>query len=243
MSKTNHTLERMSDALASAGITPEKGKRLSKAHTRDLMKAFEAVEDGRVPAMCDYPLHEILLLVFMGVLSDCNKWTEIEAFGVANLRWLRKFYPYKNGTPSHDTLKYTFARISPEQFQKVMVHYITANIRCIRKCLQLDPKADKLVHYAIDGKEENGTGRSYCTARGEKVRNQQTLHVWNVTDDICIYSEHIESKTNEIPVAQKFLQSQKSLEGILVTFDALHTQKKTWKIILGKKGQCIGGLK
>ena len=243
MSKRNPLLKDLSNALTETGLAPESGRRITKAQTRKLMKVFESVPDGRIKSMCDYPLPEVLLLVFLGVLSNCNLWTDLELYGRANIRWLRKFYPYKEGTPSHDELRYIFSRIPTDCFQKAIIGYLTANIDHIRRCLGLETSLKGLIHYAIDGKEENGTGRSFCASRGEKVRNQQTLHVWNVTDDLCIYSEAIDKKTNEIPVAQKFLKSQKSLKGILITFDALHTQKATWKIILKKQGEAIGGLK
>ena len=243
MPKQNKVLKELSQALKDAGLPPKEGAKLTKSQTREVMSVLESVPDGRVSAMCDYPLPEVLLLVFMGVLADCNQWTELELFGNTNLRWLRKFYRYNHGVPSHDELRYIFSKIPTKQFQDVIIRFLEANIAHIKHALGLDTALCGLTHYAIDGKEENGTGRSYCASRQDKVRNQQTLHVWNVTDDICIYSEAMDSKTNEIPVAQNFLESRKSLRNILITFDALHTQKKTWKIILKKHGEAIGGLK
>ena len=219
------------------------GQRLTKSDTHALMRAFENVPDGRIIGMCDYPLHEVLLLVFLGVLANCNRWTELEIYGKTNIRWLKKFYKYQHGTPSHDELRYIFGKIPTEKFQDVLIGFLTSNIHHLKKCLGIDQTVGGLIHYAIDGKEENGTGRSYSSSRNGKVRNMQTLHVWNVTDQICIYSKAIDEKTNEIPVAQRFLESQKSLKGILITFDALHTQKATWKLIRKKKGACIAGLK
>lgn len=243
MPKTNRVLDELSKTLEETGVTPKEGRKLTRSDTNALKKMFESIPDGRTESMCDYPLSEVLLLVFMGVLSGCNRWTELEAFGTAQIRWLRKFYPYKKGIPSHDEINYIFGKIPPGRFQEAVVGFLTANIERIKRILHLKTGSKVLIHYAIDGKEENGTGRTYSSSRQESVPDQQTLHVWNVTDDICIYSEPIDRKTNEIPVAQKFLRSQKSLKGILVTFDALHTQKKTWKLILSKKGECIGGLK
>jgi predicted transposase YbfD/YdcC len=42
-------------------------------------------------------------------------------------------------------------------------------------------------------------------------------------------------QTNEIPVARPLLE-QLTLEGVLVTADALHTQKATTEVIVAKGG-------
>jgi len=94
------------------------------------------------------------------------------------------------------------------------------------------------MHYrqiCIDGKEENGTGRKYTQNSDDKVKNLQTLHVYDASDDICLYSRIIDRKTNEIPVAQEILATL-NLKDTVVSFDALHTQKKTVAIILEQQG-------
>ncbi len=86
MSKRNPLLKDLSNALTETGLAPESGRRITKAQTRKLMKVFESVPDGRIKSMCDYPLPEVLLLVFLGVLSNCNLWTDLELYGRANIR-------------------------------------------------------------------------------------------------------------------------------------------------------------
>ena len=71
---------------------------------------------------------------------------------------------------------------------------------------------------------------------------EQRLHVYDAQYGICLVSRQIEKKSNEIPVAQEVLQAL-DLRGVLVTFDAMHTQKKTIDIIARGKGYFLGGLK
>lgn len=92
----------------------------------------------------------------------------------------------------------------------------------------------------MDGKEEKGTGRKYGTQ--EEVRNLQTLHAYDASSEVCLFSKPIDSKTNGIPVAQELLKSM-NLKGCIVTFDALHTQKDTVSIICDAGGDYVGGLK
>lgn len=58
---------------------------------------------------------------------------------------------------------------------------------------------------------------------------------YDASNEICLYSEAIDEKTNEIPVAQKTLKNM-NLKGCIVTFDALHTQKDTVAVIREQKG-------
>jgi len=191
---------------------------------------FKTVEDPRAEGMIDYPLGEILLIAFLALLSDCSKWTEIEDFGKDNQRWLKKFLKLKNGVPSHDTYRRVFSLIDPAQLQDAITNLLLENMTALKQAMGI--KKESYRHLCIDGKEERGTGRKYGTT--EKVPNLQTLHIYDATNSICLVSEPISEKTNEIPVAQKFLEKM-NLKGCIVTFDSLHTQVNTIRLIVGQK--------
>lgn len=63
-----------------------------------------------------------------------------------------------------------------------------------------------------------------------KVRSLQTLHVYDTATGICLYSQPIEEKTNEIPTAQGILSAM-DLKNTVVSFDAMNTQKETAAVI------------
>src|SRR5665648_142653 len=108
----------------------------------------------------------------------------------------------------------------------------------IKKSLNIKDSGPKLI--CIDGKEEKGTGRKYGTK--EEIRNLQILHVYDASDSICLCSRPIGQKTNEIPAAQEVLKALQ-LKDTIVTFDALHTQKETIRLIVKQKGDYVGALK
>ena len=85
--------------------------------------------------------------------------------------------------------------------------------------------------HLCDGKEATGTGRKYQESSRAKVSNINTLHIYDSSNQICLFSEIIDDKTNEIPVAQEILQTI-SLKNTICTFDALHMQRKTLEIIM-----------
>ncbi len=65
---------------------------------------FKDLQDPRQPGKISYPLDEILLLCLLAVLAGAECFTEIALFGVKKLGLLRRFRPFKDGTPAHDHL-------------------------------------------------------------------------------------------------------------------------------------------
>ncbi|MDO4272010.1 MAG: ISAs1 family transposase [Candidatus Saccharibacteria bacterium] len=236
MAKINHFILEYKECLATSGITPS--TKPPKVVLRRFVRLFKRVDDSRIDSMIDYPLVEILLITFLAVLANASTWTEISYFGESKKRWLKKFIPLKNGVPTHDTFRRVFSLIDSASLQKATVDFLMENMASIRRCLGLPLDGYRLL--CVDGKEQRGTGRKYGTS--EAVRNLQTLHVYDATHSVCLYSCPIAAKTNEIPVAQHALRGL-DLKGCIVTFDALHTQKETIAVIAEQKGDYVGGLK
>lgn len=237
MAKINSFIATYTDTLQELDIPVGEGLP-PKTVIRRFLRIFQKIDDTRIQAMTDYPLEEILLIAFLAVLGNASTWADMERFGKAKQRWLRKFLLLKSGIPSHDTFRRVFSLIDTRQLQKATVTFLMDNLYAIKKALGI--KDDGFRQICVDGKEQKGTGRNYDS--DSKVRNLQTLHIYDASNELCLYSEAISEKTNEIPVAQKALESM-DLKGCIVTFDALHTQKDTIAIIRERKGEYVGGLK
>ena len=209
-----------------------------KSAIRRFLRLFKQIDDTRIAGMISYPLPEVILIAFLAILANASTWAEIERFGKAKEKWLRKFLPLAGGIPSHDTFRRVFALIDPLQMEQATVFFLLENIECIKKSLRIKASGPRLL--CVDGKEERGTGRKYGTS--QEVRNLQTLHVFDASSDICLFSRSIDKKTNEIPVAQEILKSLQ-LRGCIVSFDALHTQKETITTIAERNGDYVGALK
>ena len=78
---------------------------------------FKDLRDPRQPGKISYPLDEILLLCLLAVLAGAECFTEIALFGVKKLDLLRRFRPFKDGTPAHDHLGDILATLDAERFQ------------------------------------------------------------------------------------------------------------------------------
>jgi hypothetical protein len=88
--------------------------------TRDNQVLFEAVvflnhfndlTDPRQRGKVTYPLEEVLLPALLAVLAGAESFVEIARFGEKKLDLLRRFRPFRDGTPSHDHLGDIFAAL------------------------------------------------------------------------------------------------------------------------------------
>ncbi len=91
------------------------------AETVVFLKHFNDLHDPRQPGKVTYPLDEILLLCLLAVLAGAECFTEIALFGTKKLPLLRRFRPFKDGTPAHDHLGDILATLDAEQFQSCFV--------------------------------------------------------------------------------------------------------------------------
>ena len=83
-----------------------------------LLDHFAALSDPRQHAKVLYPLPEILLLVLSATLAGADDFVETTLWGTEHLAFLRRFYRYESGIPSHDTLCDVFRpALDPELFK------------------------------------------------------------------------------------------------------------------------------
>ena len=101
---------------------------------------FKDLEDPRQAGKISYPLDEILLLCMLAVLAGAECFTEIAVFGVKKLGLLRRFRPFKDGTPAHDHLGDILATLKAEQFQACFVAWVAAVTSVPAKVIAIDGK-------------------------------------------------------------------------------------------------------
>jgi hypothetical protein len=87
-------------------------------HLQDLVLRLSDISDIRVQRTKLYPLNEILFLCVCSVISGFEDWDEIADFGEEKITWLRKYLPYENGIPSHDTINRVVSMIDYRSFEK-----------------------------------------------------------------------------------------------------------------------------
>ena len=199
---------------------------------------FDDLKDYRQPGKIQYKLSDILLLCFLSIIYE-GKTTCLGIYDhilVYKSRY-EKYGLIKDGQiPSHDTIRRTLMCIDPVEFEEITIGRIHEFLQELRKCAQ----GTMYCHQSVDGKEARGSGRSEDTKNPQ--RNINVLNVYSNSDCLCIHSKPVETKTNEIPVAQEILRMME-LKKTVITFDALHTQRETCNIIASKKGIYVAPVK
>lgn len=237
VAKISRPILEYKEVITSAGILVDDYSPPKKTMKR-FIRLLKKVEDTRIEKMTQYPLCEIVIIAFLAILSGAADWEDLQIFGNSKKKWLKKFLKLENGIPSHDTFRRVFSLIKPEQLQEATVFFLMENMERIRKSLKIENGSKRLI--CVDGKEQKGTGRKYGSS--SEIRNLQTLHIYDASNGICLFSQPIDAKTNEIPTAQEILKDMQ-LKDSIVSFDALHTQKKTIELISKQKGDYVGALK
>lgn len=191
----------------------------------EFLESFEELDDPRQRAKVLYPLDEILLLVLLGVLACCESWVEIARFGDKKLDLLRRFRPYRDGTPSHDQLGDIFAALDAGQFQGCFIAWVG----------KLTGLSADLI--AIDGKTLR---RSY--QEGGAKAPIHMVSAWSARQNLVLGQAKVADKSNEITAIPKLLDLL-TIKGATVTIDAMGCQREIAAKIIEKEADYVLALK
>ena len=198
---------------------------MSAAAGSSLLDHFSALKDPRQSAKVMYPLAEVLLLVLSATLAGADDFVETVLWGEEHLSFLRRFYPYERGIPSHDTLCDVFAALDPDLFKACFLAWID-DLR------DSDPEI-----IAIDGKTSR---RSHDRGKGRNPLH--LVSAWAARQRIVLGQQATEEKSNEI-TAIPLLLKHLDLKGTLVTIDAMGTQTEIARAIRDGGGDYCLSLK
>lgn len=168
-----------------------------------------------------YPLFSLAALIFLAMLCEAPRGqTDLEKFarglnqGQRRALGIRRNRRGQYPAPSQSTFSRFLAGIDATKLNKQLLQ--------IQRQLRGPAPPQELV--VMDGKEPNhGSGASVLSAI--TVPSQHYLG-----------SAMVDTKTNEIPVAQQELIPPLDLEGRFVSLDALHTQTETARAVVLQAG-------
>jgi predicted transposase YbfD/YdcC len=186
---------------------------------------FKDLPDRRQRGKVVYPLEEILLLCLLAVIAGADSFIDIARFGEKKLDLLRRFRPFRGGTPSHDHLGDIFATLDAGAFQRCFVAWVAALTKTPSEVI------------AIDGKTLR---RSY-----QKKDSKAPIHMvsaFAARQRLVLGQVKVNEKSNEI-VAIPALLEMMAIEGAVITIDAMGCQRGIAKKIIDKKADYIIALK
>lgn len=165
---------------------------------------------------------EMVFLTLCAFIADAQCWADVERYGKSKIGWLRKYFPFENGVPSHDTLGRVFAQLDTTEFYASLQSWANDITK------SLDGQT-----VAIDGKTLRGSH--------DRSRSKSALHsisAWVCGLRMCIGLKSVDDKSNEIPAAQELIRML-DMKGAVVTADAMHCQTETAQAIIEKEADYI----
>jgi predicted transposase YbfD/YdcC len=186
---------------------------------------FSDLPDPRQAVKVVYPLDEVLLLALLAVLAGAETFVDIARFGDKKLDLLRRFRPFRDGTPPHDRIGDIFAALDAEHFQRCFVAWV-ASVTGVPEGV-----------IAIDGKTVRRSGHK----RGGKAPIHM-VSAFVARQRLVLGQVKVAEKSNEIIAIPKLL-SMLAIEGAIVTIDAMGCQRDIAQKIVDKKADYVLALK
>jgi predicted transposase YbfD/YdcC len=190
-------------------------------------KIFRSLPDPRTPNAL-HELLDILVIALAAVLCGATTATDMALFGRSKEKLLRQFLRLENGIPSHDTFSRVFRALDPEAFERIFRRFMAAFAKA---------NGIKLTGVvAVDGKAVRG---AY-----ERSKSSTPLHMVNVfaAEARMVLASRKAPGRNEAQGALEILQML-SLEGCIVTADALHCSRPFATMVLERGAHYVLALK
>lgn len=195
------------------------------AETVVFLGHFKDLRDPRQRGKVTYPLDEVLLLCLLAVLAGAECFTEIALFGTKKLALLRRFRPFKDGTPAHDHLGDILATLDADAFQNCFVAWVAAVAGVPAGVI------------AIDGKTVRRSGHKQGTKAAIHM-----VSAFAARQRLVLGQVKVAEKSNEILAIPKLLDML-AIEGAIITIDAMGCQRDIAQKIIDKKADYVLALK
>ena len=122
---------------------------------QSLIEQFSERKDPRVEKNKKHELIDVIVLCVCAVVSGAEGWSDIEEFGLAKLKWLRRYVPLANGVPVDDTIARIISALSVSGFQECFMSWMEDAVKL---------SGGEII--AVDGKTQR---RSHDRKRGLKA--------------------------------------------------------------------------
>jgi predicted transposase YbfD/YdcC len=173
-----------------------------------------------------HDLVEILFIALAALLCGAEGCADMADFGRAKEGLLRRVLRLAHGVPSHDTFSRVFRMLDPAAFETTFRRFMVAFTKA----------APLRGVVAVDGKAVRG-----AFERGRRSTPLHLVNVWAAEARLAV-AQRVAPGRNEVAGALEALELL-SLEGCIVTADALHANRKMAQLILDRGGEYVLAVK
>ena len=205
---------------------------LDKKAIIEFKEEMKKLYDSRQKSKKVYKIWDIVVTAFIAVLANQNTWEQIHQFVEVKYDFFKQFLKMTGGVASAKTYERVFSIIKSQELEDICTLFTIKVLKIFNS------KRDIL---SIDGKVDNGSKRNKNELR-DAIKSLNVLNVYSNNYQMCIASEMIEDKTNEITTIPNILKRVKA-KGSIITWDALNTQKSNVDAVIQEKADYVIALK
>jgi predicted transposase YbfD/YdcC len=185
----------------------------------ELRTYFAIVDDPRSQCDITYPVVDVLILTLCAVMCGMKTLNEITDYGELKAKMLKEVFDIQ-AIPSRATLARILALIDANPVVKAIFAFARNHLGTFGDQIAFDGKAIR------------------STYRVNRESPLQILTAFATESGLTLQMLAIPEKTNEIPKMQEMLRSF-NLQGMVVSGDALNTQKETVRAIIEQGGDYV----
>ena len=199
---------------------------------KKLKDSMKSLTDSRQNSKKVYKIWDIVVCVILADFAGISSWEDIPDFVLEKYDWIKSFLKLSGGIPSYKTFERVFSIIIPSEFENIL------NTFLLSISFKYSSNRDIL---NIDGRVSCGSSRNESDY-SDKIKPLNVLNVYSNNLSMCLTSEMIDDKTNEIPTIPTVLE-RLNLKDVIVTWDALNTQKNNVLSVIKGKGDYVVPIK
>ena len=205
---------------------------VDKAAMKRLKDNLKKIKDTRIKGKTKFKIWDIIICGILAVLFGSQDWEDIREFVDNHYEWLREFLLLTGGIPCAKTYERVFSIIDSKELENILNDFI----------MSFDIKTnlrEDIIN--LDGRVSKGSSRQE-TEYQNKIKPLNVLNAYSNKYGICLASEMIEEKSNEIPTIPEILK-RFNIKGNIITWDALNTQTENVKAVVKLKGDYVVPIK
>lgn len=186
-----------------------------------LIEHLSVVKETRSDINRQYDMIDVIFLVVSAIMAGAEGWQDIETYGRAKMKWLKKYRPFLNGIPRRHTIARILRAIELDSLLEALLNWVNE---------QREVGGKPVI--AFDGKVLR---RAY---RNDKKNAVQLVTAYDTEAGLVLSQKATATKNGEISLVRQMLDIL-NLKGSIVTLDALHCQRETLEKISEKKAHVV----
>lgn len=204
---------------------------VDKATIKKLKEQLKTLSDTRMKKKTKFKIWDIIICTILAVLFNANNWEDVHDFVDNHYKWLREFLLMTGGIPCVKTYERVFAIINPKELENIFTEFLI--------CFSLSCAKEDIIN--LDGRVNIGSSRKE-TSYNTKIKPLNVLNAYSNKYGICLASEQIDDKTNEITAMPDILK-RFNVKGNVITWDALNTQTNNIDAVVDLEGDYVVPIK